>query len=228
MVGSEHEVARNFTWAILGMEDGIFWHLGGVARWNSQFLLHTWTFLAIIYVASRLFLCLFWINLWLKNRCLQHPCFKNLCKIAQASKNSDSNAQHFLSDWLTHSWFDSILFALLSYQFSYIVMNRCLYLISQIPPDTDAIFLWRLALLLAWFGLLRKLGYSRVSTSLLLHSAPSPSFDSTPKQTNLRLRSHTYPEKKTQAHTLLIRYPSKAMIRENRQFVTDEPVKFEK
>ena len=37
------------------------------------------------------------------NRCLQHPCFKNLCKIAQASKNSDSNAQHFLSDLLTHS-----------------------------------------------------------------------------------------------------------------------------
>jgi hypothetical protein len=30
-------------------------------------------------------------------------CFKNLCKIAQASKNSDSNAQHFLSDLLTHS-----------------------------------------------------------------------------------------------------------------------------
>ena len=37
------------------------------------------------------------------NRCLQHPCFKNLCKIAQASKISDSNAQHFLLDSLTHS-----------------------------------------------------------------------------------------------------------------------------
>jgi hypothetical protein len=37
------------------------------------------------------------------NRCLHHPCFKNLCKIAQASKNSDSNAQHFLSDLVTHS-----------------------------------------------------------------------------------------------------------------------------
>jgi hypothetical protein len=37
------------------------------------------------------------------NRCLRHPCFKNLCKIAQASKNSDSNAQHFLSDLLSHS-----------------------------------------------------------------------------------------------------------------------------
>jgi hypothetical protein len=37
------------------------------------------------------------------NRCLQHLCFKNLCKIAQASKNLDSKAQHFLSDLLTHS-----------------------------------------------------------------------------------------------------------------------------
>jgi hypothetical protein len=110
------------------MEDANFWHLGGVTRWKSQFLIHAWTFLAIISVASQLFLCLFWISLWLKNRCLQHPCFKNLCKIAQASKNSDSNAQHFLSDLLTHSWFHSMLFALPSYQFPYIVMNRCLYL----------------------------------------------------------------------------------------------------
>jgi hypothetical protein len=37
------------------------------------------------------------------NRCLQHPCFENLCKIAQASKNSDSKAQPFLSDLLTQS-----------------------------------------------------------------------------------------------------------------------------
>jgi hypothetical protein len=37
------------------------------------------------------------------NRCLQHPCFKKLSKIAQASRNSDDNAQHFLSDLLTHS-----------------------------------------------------------------------------------------------------------------------------
>jgi hypothetical protein len=37
------------------------------------------------------------------NRRLQHPCFKNLCKIAQASKNLDSNAHHFLLDLLTHS-----------------------------------------------------------------------------------------------------------------------------
>jgi hypothetical protein len=64
------------------------------------------------------------------SRCLQHPCFKNLCKIAQASKNSDSKAQHFLLDLLTHSWFHSMLFALPSYQFPYTVMNRCLYLLE--------------------------------------------------------------------------------------------------
>ena len=93
-------------------------------------LIHTWTSLAMIFVASQLFLCLFWTSLWLKNRCLQHPCFKNLCKIAQASKNSDSNAQHFLSDSLTRSWFHSMLFALPSYRFPYIVMNRCLTLYS--------------------------------------------------------------------------------------------------
>jgi hypothetical protein len=65
------------------------------------------------------------------NRCLQHPCFKNLCKIAQASKNSDSNTQHFLSDLLTYSWFHSMLFALPDYQFPFTVMNRCLYLIYK-------------------------------------------------------------------------------------------------
>jgi hypothetical protein len=37
------------------------------------------------------------------NRCLQHPCFKNLCKIDQASINSNFNTQHFLLDLLTHS-----------------------------------------------------------------------------------------------------------------------------
>jgi hypothetical protein len=62
------------------------------------------------------------------NRCLQHPCFKNLCKISQASKNSNSNAQRFLLDMLTHSQFHSMLFALPSYQIPYLVMNRCFYL----------------------------------------------------------------------------------------------------
>jgi hypothetical protein len=37
------------------------------------------------------------------NKYLQHPCFNFFCKIAQASKNSDSNAQHFLSNLLTCS-----------------------------------------------------------------------------------------------------------------------------
>jgi hypothetical protein len=108
------------------MEDGNFWHLGGVTRWNSQYFKYTWTFHAIICVASQLFLCFFWISLWVKNKCLQHPCFKNLCKIAQASRNSDSNAQHFLSDLLTHSWFHSMLFAHPCYQW--------LTLITPLPP----------------------------------------------------------------------------------------------
>jgi hypothetical protein len=62
------------------------------------------------------------------NRCLQHLCFQKLCKIAEASKNLDSNAQYFLSDLLTHLWFHSMLFALPGYQFPYSVINRCLYL----------------------------------------------------------------------------------------------------
>jgi hypothetical protein len=94
--------------------------------WNSQFPIHTWTFLAIISIASQLFPCLFWISLWLRMGVYNTLASKSLCKIAQASKNSDSNAQHFLSDLLTHPWFHSMLFALPSYQFPYIIMNRCL------------------------------------------------------------------------------------------------------
>jgi hypothetical protein len=73
------------------------------------------------------------------NRCLQHPCFKNLCKIAQASKNWDSNAQHILLDLPTHSWFHSMLFALPIYQFPYTVMNRCFYLTGS---STKRYFQW--------------------------------------------------------------------------------------
>jgi hypothetical protein len=128
VVDSESEVSRNFTWAVLGMEDGNFWHLGGVTRWNSQILIHTWTFLAIIFVASQLSLCLFWISLWLRI-----SVYNILAsKIAQASKNSDSNAQHFLSDLLIHSWFHYMLFALPCYQFPYTVMNRTWYLYLRI------------------------------------------------------------------------------------------------
>ena len=62
------------------------------------------------------------------DRCPQHPCYRNLCKITQASKNSSSNVHHFLSDLLTHSRFHSMLFTLPCYQFPYTVMNRCFYL----------------------------------------------------------------------------------------------------
>jgi len=41
VVDNEREVARNFTWVVLGMEDGNFLLLGGVTRWNSQFLKYT-------------------------------------------------------------------------------------------------------------------------------------------------------------------------------------------
>jgi hypothetical protein len=40
-------------------------NLGGVTRWNSQFLIHTPTFLAILFVASQLLLCLFGTSMWL-------------------------------------------------------------------------------------------------------------------------------------------------------------------
>jgi hypothetical protein len=46
---------------------------------------------------------LFWISLWLEIRVYNTLPSKNMCKIAHASKNSDSNAYHFLSDLLTHS-----------------------------------------------------------------------------------------------------------------------------
>jgi hypothetical protein len=72
------------------------------------------------------------------NRYLQHPCLKNLCEIAQASKNADSNTQHFLSDLRTHSWFHYMLFAFPGYyQFPYTVMNRCFYL-NVMPQQNKA------------------------------------------------------------------------------------------
>jgi hypothetical protein len=114
-----------------GFRDGgwLFWHLGGFTRWNSQFLKY-------MNFSRHHLSCFTVVPLFLLdksmayNRCLQHPCFKKLCKIAQASKNWDSNAQHFLSDLLTLHAIHSMLFALPGYQFPYIVMNRCLYLIS--------------------------------------------------------------------------------------------------
>jgi hypothetical protein len=130
VVDNELEVARNFTWTVLGMEDGNFWHLGGVTRWNSQFLKYTWTFLAIICVVSQLFLCFFWISLWVKNRCLQQPCFKNLCKIALESLQKVRFQRPTLAFRICEHIHDvhSMLFALPGYQFPYTVVNRCLYL----------------------------------------------------------------------------------------------------
>ena len=130
MVGSKPEVVRNFTWAIW-VKDVNFWHLGGATRMELPIFNTNMNFF------SHHFYCftiapLFGLDkstAW--NRCLQHPCFKNLCKIAQASKNSDSNAQHFLSDLLTHSWFYSMLFALPGYQFPYVVMNICFHLMPK-------------------------------------------------------------------------------------------------
>jgi hypothetical protein len=63
------------------------------------------------------------------NWCLQHPRFKNLCpKIAQASKNSDSNAQHFPFGFANTFMISLHALCTPGYQFPYAVMNRCFYL----------------------------------------------------------------------------------------------------
>jgi len=132
VVDSELEVARNFTWTVLGMEDGNFWHLGGVTRWKLP-IFNTYMNFSHHHLCCSIVSPLFVLDksttAW--NRCLQHPCFKSLCKIAQASKNSDCNAQCFLLDLLTRSWFHSMLFALLGHQFPSTVMNRCFYLMMD-------------------------------------------------------------------------------------------------
>jgi len=78
VVNIEPEVARNFTWAVLEMEDDNFWHLGGVTRWNSQFLIHTWKFIAII-------LCCF---TFVPLCCFGYPCsyICNCLKIPKSPK----------------------------------------------------------------------------------------------------------------------------------------------
>jgi hypothetical protein len=117
-----------------GFSDGgwQFWDSGGVTRmelpvFNTFINFSPPSFL----VASQLFLCLFWISLRLGIGVSNTLAFQNLCKIARASNTSDSNAQHFLSDSLTQSWFHSMLFALPGYQFPYTVTNRCFYLIHD-------------------------------------------------------------------------------------------------
>jgi hypothetical protein len=131
------------------MKDGNFLHLEGVTRWNSQFylniherlspsfeLLHNCSFVSFRYTYGS--------RIGVYNTLAS----KNLCKIAQATKNSDSNAQHFLSDLLTHSWFHSMLFALPGYQFPYTVINRCVYLREWLTlqelilRSLECIFFW--------------------------------------------------------------------------------------
>jgi len=59
--------------------------------------------LAIIYVASHLFLCLFWISLWLRIGVYNTLASKICVKLLKPPKIQIPNAQHFLSDLLTHS-----------------------------------------------------------------------------------------------------------------------------
>jgi hypothetical protein len=111
------------------MEDGNVWHLEDVARWNSQLLIHTWTFLATISVASQLFLCLFWTNPWLRRSVYNNTLASKTCvKLLKPPKIQIPASNTSFSDLLTHSWFHSMPFALPSYQFPDIVMNRCLCL----------------------------------------------------------------------------------------------------
>ena len=95
---------RNFTWAVLGMEDGNFRHLGGVTRWNSQFLIHMRTFLAIISVASPLLLCLFWISLRLGIGVYNTLASKICVKLLNPPKIPIPTPNTCLWDLVTHSW----------------------------------------------------------------------------------------------------------------------------
>jgi hypothetical protein len=63
VVGNEPEVARNFTWAGLVMEDGNFRIQDVSVDGTPTFQYIHQLFLAIIHVASQLLLCLFWISL---------------------------------------------------------------------------------------------------------------------------------------------------------------------
>jgi hypothetical protein len=104
VVGSEPEVARNFTWAVLMMEDDNLRNLGGVTRWNSQFLKHTHQlFLPSFYAASQLLLRSFWISLRLEIGVYITLASKICVNLLKPPKNPVSIAQHFLSNSPTHS-----------------------------------------------------------------------------------------------------------------------------
>ena len=66
MVNNELEVVRNFTWAVLGMEDAIFdiWEvsLDGTPNFFNIHELFSPSFVLL----HSLFLCFFWISLWLR------------------------------------------------------------------------------------------------------------------------------------------------------------------
>jgi hypothetical protein len=101
----------------------IFWHLGSVTRWNYQFLIHTWTFLAIIFVASQLFLCFFSISLWLRIGVYNIHASKNCVKLLKPPKIQIPTANTSLLDLLPHSWFHSMLFALPRYPSPYCILS---------------------------------------------------------------------------------------------------------
>jgi hypothetical protein len=108
-----------------------------------HFSIHTWTCLAIIHVVSRLFLCLFWISLWLRIGVHNILASKTCVKLLKPPKIQIPTPKTSLSDLVTHSWFHSMLFALPSYQFPYTVMNRCLYLRRRRSTFLSAPLRWR-------------------------------------------------------------------------------------
>jgi hypothetical protein len=85
VVGNEHEVARNFTWTVLVTEDGKFkiWEVS----LEGAPIIKTYINFSCNHFCCFTIAPLFVLDKSMSwNRCLQHPCFKNLCKIAQASK----------------------------------------------------------------------------------------------------------------------------------------------
>jgi hypothetical protein len=109
------------------MGDGNFWYLGGVTRWNSQFLIHTWTFLAIMF-------CYFTIVplFDLDKSTAQIGVYNNtlaskICvKLLKPPNIQIPTPNTCLSDLLTHHDFTPCsLHSHIGYQFPYTVTNRC-------------------------------------------------------------------------------------------------------
>jgi hypothetical protein len=68
-----------------------------------NFYVHTSTFLAIIYVASQLFLCLFWISLWLRIGVYNTLASKICVKLLKPPKIQIPTPNTSLLDLVTHS-----------------------------------------------------------------------------------------------------------------------------